>query len=409
MRVSSGRVRPRRPSLAAILRIVAAPLVALAIFGAGVVVGGHPDATGITELPQGPRDLLLGGSGESLPSQVLDALEDGYYREVDGELLQRSSVDAIIEALGDPYTEYLSPEALRALRVHTEGAYFGVGLEVAQRGRAVVVTRVFADSPAARAEIGVGDRLVAVDGTAVAGRSLGAVVAGIRGAEGSSVTLRVAAAGAAPRTVELERARIAVSPVRGRVERAGDETVGYLRLLRFTEGAGDAMRAEVERLKGRGVTALVLDLRGDPGGLVAEAVAVAGVFLPQDTLVVITEGRRSERRELRTEDPPAAADLPMAVLVDADSASSSEILAGALRDADRATLVGTRTFGKALVQTTRTLRDGGALKLTTARYLTPDGHDVTGRGLTPQVAIADDPATPADEALERALAVAADG
>jgi carboxyl-terminal processing protease len=99
----------------------------------------------------------------------------------------------------------------------------------------------------------------------------------------------------------------------------------------------------------------------------------------------------------------------MAVLVDANSASSSEILAGALRDADRATLVGTRTFGKALVQTTRTLRDGGALKLTTARYLTPDGHDVTGRGLKPQVAIADDPATPADEALERALAVAADG
>ena len=188
MRVSSGGVRPRRrPSLAAILRIVAAPLVALIIFGAGVVVGGHPAATGITELPQGPRDLLLGGSGESLPSQVLEALEDEYYRDIDEQELQRSSVEAIIQALGDPYTDYLSPDELRALRVHTQGAYFGVGLEVALRGRAVVVTRVFADSPAARADIGVGDRVVAVDGEAVAGKDLDAVVATIRGPEGLSL------------------------------------------------------------------------------------------------------------------------------------------------------------------------------------------------------------------------------
>jgi carboxyl-terminal processing protease len=403
-------VRPRRrPSLAAIARLVAAPLVAILIFGAGVLVGGHPDATGITELPDGPRSFLLGGSGESLPSQVLEALENGYYEDFDEAKLQRSSVDAIIQALGDPYTDYLSPDELRALRVHTEGAYFGVGLEVAQRGGAVVVTRVFADSPAERAEIKVGDRVVAVDGQRVAGRNLDRVVAGIRGPEGSSVTLRVTTPGAAPRTVELERARIAVSPVRGRIEKAGGTAVGYLKLLRFTEGAGEATRAEVKRLKERGARAWVLDLRGDPGGLVAEAVAVAGVFLPEDSLVVTTEGRRSKKRELRTDDPPETPDLPMAVLVDESSASSSEILAGALRDDDRATLVGTRTFGKALVQTTRTLRDGGALKLTTARYVTPDGHDVTGTGLHPSVRVADDPATAADEALQRALAVAAAG
>jgi carboxyl-terminal processing protease len=387
---------------------VAAPLVAILVFGAGVLVGGHPDATGITELPDGPRSFLLGGSGESLPSQVLDTLENGYYEDFDEAKLQQSSVDAIIQALGDPYTDYLSPEELRALQVHTEGAYFGVGLEVAQRGGAVVVTRVFVDSPAARAEIEVGDRVLAVDGHRVAGRNLDTVVGGIRGPEGSSVTLRVATPGAAPRTVELQRARIAVSPVRSRLVRVGGTPVGYLKLLRFTEGAGDAMRARVERLKERGVRAWVLDLRGDPGGLVAEAVSVAGVFLPDDTLVVTTEGRRSKKRELRTEDPPAT-DLPMAVLVDENSASSSEILAGALRDDDRATLVGTRTFGKALVQTTRTLRDGGALKLTTARYVTPDGHDVTGTGLHPSVRVVDDPATPVDEALERALAVAAAG
>jgi carboxyl-terminal processing protease len=148
----------------------------------------------------------------------------------------------------------------------------------------------------------------------------------------------------------------------------------------------------------------VLDLRQDPGGLVREAVGVAGVFLPPDTPVVVTEGLHSPRRTLTTGgDPPAAGDLPLAVLVDQGSASASEIVAGALRDADRGTLVGGHTFGKALVQADRPLRDGGALKLTTARYLTPDGYDLAERGLPPDVTVADDPDTPADEALRRGL------
>ena len=135
-------------------------------------------------------------------------------------------------------------------------------------------------------------------------------------------------------------------------------------------------------------------MRGDPGGLVNEAVGVAGVFLPDASEVVVTEGLHSPRRVFRSEGTPAAGDLPLVVLVDRGSASASEIVAGALRDADRAELVGERTFGKALVQSTRPLRDGGALKLTTARYLTPDGFDLAARGLPPDVRVVDDPATP---------------
>jgi carboxyl-terminal processing protease len=405
------RRRPR-PSLAASLRVVLAVVATLLVFGAGVFVGGHPVDTGLTRLPDAARDVVLGDSGEDLPGQVLAVLEDRYYREIDAERLERDSVQAIIAALGDRFTTYLTEEELRALRAHVEGAFFGIGVGVAERGGAVVVTRVYPDSPAARAGVAPGARIVSVDGVAVAGRGLRDVARRIRGPEGTTVTIGLAPPGGgdgAVREIALERARIAVSAVVRRVARSGGTPVGVVRLLRFTRGAGDDVRRAVSDLAEQDVRALVLDLRGDPGGLVREAVRVSGAFLADGSPVVTTEGRHSPRRTLRTDGTPAAPDLPLVVLVDRASASASEIVAGALRDADRATLVGTRTYGKALVQTTEPLRDGGALTLTTARYLTPDGEDVSTDGLAPQVRASDDPRTPADEALRRALAVAARG
>ncbi len=396
---------PRR-----LLIALAAIAAALVVFLGGVVVGGHPQATGLTQLREPLRGFFLGDSGESLPAQVLEALDRRYYEDVDLERLERASVQEIIAALDDPYTAYLTPEELRALRDRNDGAYFGVGLQVAQRDRAIVVTRVFDDSPAARAGIGVGDRLVAVDGRPTAGRPLEAVVSEIRGPDGTTVTIGVEPArGDGRRDLTLERARIRAPAVDARVERLGGRRIGYARLSQFTRGASEALRAEVTRLRGGGVRALVLDLRGDPGGLVSEAVGVAGVFLPDGTPVVTTEGRNSPERTFRTSGAPAAPDLPLVVLVDRGSASASEIVAGALRDAGRARLVGDRTFGKALVQSTQILRDGGALKLTTARYLTPDGFDLSDRGLPPDVRAVDDPDTAPDEALRRALAEAVAG
>jgi carboxyl-terminal processing protease len=162
----------------------------------------------------------------------------------------------------------------------------------------------------------------------------------------------------------------------------------------------------VSTLRTRGARALVLDLRGDPGGLLDQAIAIAGVFLPSGSRVATTEGEHEPRRTLRTRGAPAGGGLPLVVLLDRASASASEVLAGALRDEGRATLVGSRTFGKALVQTTVTLPDGGALKLTIARYRTPSGLDIQNVGLRPSIRAVDDRATAADEALERALAVA---
>lgn len=390
-----------------LLAVLAGVVAALALFTGGVIVGGHPEATGLTRLSDPLRGLLLGDSGQDLPSQILDTLRDEYYEPVEIERLERTSAEAIVESLGDPYTAYLDPEELEAQRQRNEGAYFGVGLQVAQRDEAVVVTGVFPDGPAARADVRVGDRIVSVGGEPVAGETLERVVATIRGPEGTTVRLGVATGDGPERALTMRRERIRVPAVESRVERAGGERVGYVKLSRFTRGAGSALREAVAGLRRDDVTALVLDLRGDPGGLVTEAVGVAGVLLPDDTPVVVTEGLNSPRRTFRTDGEPAAGDLPLVVLVDRGSASASEIVAGAVRDADRGSLVGQRTFGKALVQSTVPLRDGGALRLTTARYLTPAGFDLAERGLPPDVAVMDDPATPPDEALRRALAVAA--
>jgi len=397
-------VTPRR-----IITAVVAAAVTLAVFIGGVVVGGHPEATGLTRLADPVRSWVLGDSGEDLSSQVLRMLRDSYYEDIDTGELESASVQGLLDALDDPYTTYLDAEQLAALRDHNEGAYVGVGIQVAGRNDVVVITRVFPDSPAAKAGLAAGDRVVAVDGVAARGGALDAAIARVRGPEGTAVTLTVRRPGERPREHELIRSRIKVPAVRSRVIASDGQKVGYLRLLQFTRGAADALRLEVSALIDKDVDGLVLDLREDPGGLVSEALGVAGVFLPEGTDVVTTQGRHSPRRTLRTSKGGVDLEIPLVVLVDRNSASSSEIVAGALRDADRAELVGERTFGKALVQSTRLLRDGGALKLTTARYLTPSGYDLAERGLPPDVRAVDDPATEPDEALDRAVEVLEDG
>jgi carboxyl-terminal processing protease len=395
-------------TLRRILVAAAAVLVVLVAFVGGVVVGGHAQATGLTRLSDPLRGFLLGDSGEDLASQVLDVLESDYYEPVDATRLERSSVEGIIASLRDPYTDYLDPDELEALRALNDGAYYGVGLQVAQSGTGIVITRVYEDSPAERAGIRAGDRLVSVEGRPVAGR-VSAAVARIRGPADTTVRLGVRRDGGPVRVYELERERIRIPAVDSRVEDVDGAVVGYLRLARFTRGSADALRDAVDALREKGASSLVLDLREDPGGLVDEAVGVAGVFLPDDSEVVVTEGLHSPRKVFRSDGDPVAGGLPLVVLVNRGSASASEIVAGALRDADRADLVGERTFGKALVQSTRPLRDGGALKLTTARYLTPDGFDLAARGLPPDLRVVDDPATARDEVLQRGLALAAAG
>ena len=349
---------------------------------------------------------MLGDSGQDLSGQVLDLLADRYYEAIDRQRPQDASVDALIAKLDDPYTDYLSPEELQALRDRTDRAYYGVGLQVAQRDEDVVVVRVYEDSPADREGVKAGDRIVSVEGEDAQGRRSRR---GLRdpGRGGHRGHDRRPDGGRAP-TGAHHDARPHPGAGRGLEDRHRDgRKIGYLALAQFSRGATDALRDTVTSLRERGAQALVLDLRGDPGGLLDEAVGISGAFLPEGSTVVVTEGLHSHRRVFPTDAGPVAGDLPLYVLVNRNSASASEIVAGALRDAKRGRLVGERTFGKALVQSTILLRNGGALKLTTQRYLTPSGYDLAKRGLPPAVRIVDDPATPPDEALQKALALAA--
>lgn len=402
-----GRVSPSSSTfLRRLAGGVVAGLLILVVFGAGVLVGGHPRMFGITDLPPALRDAILGETDTSVSTEVLQILQDGYYREVDTERLDNLGVDALLAGLRDPYTVYLDPEEYAALLRDTEGVFFGVGMTVRQDGPRLVVTGLYPGAPAQRAGVRPGDVIVGVDGRDVRGRPLGDVVSRIRGPENTAVTVAFLR-GRERRTVRLVRARIKTQPVTSRMERLGDTPIGYVRLAAFDRGAGGAVRNAVRGLAGDGARAIVFDLRGDSGGLVDEAVTVAGAFLPAGSEVVTIEGLNQSRRTLRTGDAPAAR-LPVVVLMDRGSASASEIVAGALRDEGGIPLVGTRSFGKALVQTTRPLRNGGALKYTSARYLTPAGVDISRRGLRPDVRAEDDPDTAAvDEGLRAALRAAA--
>lgn len=390
-------------------QIALAIMLGAVIFVAGVMVGGRPVESGIARLPDSVKSKLIGETEGGLTGEVLRILEDDFFREIDPEELDVQSVDALVESLADPFTDYLTEEEYAALKDRNAGRYIGVGITVSPEDKRLTIVSVAEGGPAAEGGLKPGDQIVKVDGIAVDPDRLDEAVDRIRGPEGTTVMLTIRRGKRAPREFTLTRAPIAIELTEGRVELSGSTKVGYVRLRQFSRGAGGAVRDEVNALVEQEVDALVLDLRGNPGGLVNEAVEVSGVFLPEGSEVVTTEGRAVEEKTLKTDDRPATAvEIPLVVLVDANSASASEIVAGALRDDKRASLVGHRTFGKALVQGTRPLRDGGALKLTIARYRTPSGQDINKKGLVPGVTEVDDPETPeVDEALRRAVKVVA--
>jgi carboxyl-terminal processing protease len=265
--------------------------------------------------------------------------------------------------------------------------------------RGLLVTRLQA-GPARIAGIRPGDTILAIDGFPVAGVSYEEALGLIIGQRGSSVELRVLRG---PHTldVRLVRTEFRIPAVRSRLLAAGGKKIGYIQLASFPAGATQAIERALTRLAAEGASGLVLDLRGNPGGLLDQAVGVTSLFLDRG-VVASTSGAHEPSHVYVAEGRPKSR-LPLAVLVDRGSASAAEIVAAALQDHRRALLVGERSFGKALVQSVEPLAAGAALKLTTARYLTPSGADISRRGVTPDVRAPDDPATPVDEGLAAAL------
>lgn len=354
-----------------------------------------------------PLGSIVAGSDEAeeagrLQQRIIQELLDRYYRPVDVDKLTRAGVNGALQALNDPYTVYLTPEETRAFEEKQRGEYSGIGASLQAGERGLVITGVFDGSPAKQAGLEPGDIIVSVDGKPTAGVAIETSIARIKGEAGTDVELTIARKGAGPEmVVTVTRRTIEIPETRTRMERAGGEKVGYIQLYEFGGKAAEHVRRDVQRLAGQGAKAFILDLRFNGGGLLNQAVDVTGIF--RTGVVTSTKGLHSPLEVLKTQGPVETT-KPLVVLVNGYSASASEIVTGALKDPDRAEIVGERTFGKGLVQSIIPIEDGAALKLTTAVYYTPDGTNINKKGITPDITVVDKRQTKKDEQLEAALA-----
>jgi carboxyl-terminal processing protease len=385
-------------------------LLAAAVAGA-LLGGGLMLVRGVSaERETPPVPVQAAPVVTSLLEEVSERVRRDYVFGVEPGQIDRAALDGIVASL-DPHSAFLDADEYRAMRVSTSGHYSGVGLEVAQRDGRVVVVAPIAGSPAERAGVRAGDQLLAIDGETLAPGVLDEAIERMRGQAGSTVRLAIGREGEPePLQFVLERSDVQVGTVRA--SRLPGGALGYVRITHFNDATPRDLRVQLSALQAAGpLHGLVLDLRGNPGGVLESAVGVADDFL-ESGVIVRAEGRAAGARfELSATDGDLVRDAPVVVLMDHGTASGAEIVAGALRDHGRATLMGERTFGKGSVQTVIPLRDGQALKLTTSRYFTPSGVSIHERGLEPDVLLAgalqpESPATaqPADDpAVQAAL------
>ena len=331
---------------------------------------------------------------------VQDEYVDGSFNQVDWEqtrqtLLSRnytsreSAYEALREALGqlnDPYTRFLDPREYSELSEQTAGEISGIGLQLRRDTTAnqVIITDVVVDSPADRAGLLPGDQLLVVDGQAADRLTVSGIFRRLRGEEGTQVTVTISRAGRR-QTLVVARALLEIPTVEYSLQNQGDIPIGYIRLIEFNAHAAEQMEAAIQDLVGQDVKGFVLDLRGNPGGLLHASIEISRMWLQRGDIVQTID--RNGNSESISANRSALTDLPLTVLVDGRSASSSEILTGALRDNDRATVVGSITYGKALVQSLHGLSDGSGLTVTVAHYYTPNGTDISRKGIVPDIEV----------------------
>ena len=297
--------------------------------------------------------------------------------------LTNTGVTALVKALGDAHSEYLTPSQNKRLEQDLSGSFYGVGFTLREdKGRPVVVS-VIKGSPSEKAGIKAGDIIMSVDGKDTKGESLDSVVLRIRGKQGTKVKL-VVKRGTKTLNFSITREKIQIPDFESEMV---DGKYGLLKLFEFNKGVGDKVRAAVKDLQAKGAQGFILDVRNNPGGLLDEAVNVASVFLPSGQEVVSIQNKGQKRTDYVSKGGPET-DKPLVVLTNGGSASASEIVTGALKDHGRATLVGTKTYGKGSVQNVFATGNGGAVKLTISLYYLPNGESIDGKGITPDIVIA---------------------
>jgi len=338
----------------------------------------------------------------NLFGDVFERIRADYVETPDDTLLIESAINGMLTGL-DPHSSYLSPKNFKDMQVQTSGKFGGLGIEVTLEEGVIKVVSPIDDTPASKAGILANDMITAIDGESVQGMSLNQAVEKMRGGINTPIVLTIERKGTAkPFDVKLVRAEITIQSVRSRVE--GE--IGYVRIGQFNEQTFDGLKAAIDKIQtevGRDkLKGFVIDLRNNPGGLLDQAIAVSDAFLDRGE-VVSTRGRHAdETQRYNAHSGDLTAGKPVIILVNGGSASASEIVAGALQDHRRATIVGTRSFGKGSVQTIIPLGANGALRLTTARYYTPAGVSIQAKGIIPDIEVIQE--LPADLVAEAAAA-----
>ncbi|MEM8777881.1 MAG: carboxyl-terminal processing protease CtpC [Cyanobacteria bacterium P01_G01_bin.49] len=296
------------------------------------------------------------------------------------------AIREMLEPLGDPYTRFMDPEEFKNMQIDTSGELTGVGIQITkdEETKELTVVAPIEDTPAFEAGILARDVIIKIDGKSTQGMEVEDAVKLIRGKPGSKVNLTIRRA-EKELDYSIVRARIELHPVRARIEETPAGKIGYIRLTQFSSQAGEEMRDAIQEAEAANVNGYILDLRSNPGGLLYASVEIARMWFDQGKIVSTVS--RTGEVEAQQANSRALTDKPLVVLVDGGSASASEILSGALQDNKRATLVGSKTFGKGLVQSVRGLGDGSGLAVTIAKYLTPSGRDINKNGIQPDVVL----------------------
>jgi len=356
------------------------------------------------------RVLARGDDYENLRvfTEVLSLVQSNYVEDMENKKLVEGAIKGMLKIL-DPHTFYMPPEMYKEMQVETEGQFGGLGIEITIRDDQLTVVSPIEDTPAYRAGLKSGDRILKIDGEPTKDVTLIDAVRKMRGPKGTPVTVTIMREDFdAPKDFTVTRDVIKIRSVS---QRKLDDDIGYVRLRNFHKTTADELEEALHELEEQKITGLVLDLRNNPGGLLNQAVEIVDKFVGKDQLIVYTQGRvRNQNMRFSSKGDRPHLENPLVILVNGGSASASEIVAGALQDHGRAIVLGTQTFGKGSVQTIIPLSDGSGLRLTTARYYTPKGYLIQGKGITPDIKVenkaiekAEGPQTPRKTIREKDL------
>ena len=312
--------------------------------------------------------------------QYRKIIDKYYLGDIDEEQLKEGAISGYIDGLGDEYTEYISKEDMADYMADTTGNFVGVGVYMVQDTEAnrIMVLSPIKGGPAEKAGLQPGDYIIAIDGVEYSGEQMTEASNKIKGEEGTTVKLEVLR-GEETLNFELTRENIRTNPVEGEVL---DGNIGYITFSSFDEGTAEEFKAKFEELQGQGITSLIIDLRNNGGGIVDEALGIANYILDKDSVILYEVDKNNNETEEKTTDDPII-NMPIVLLTNENTASSSEILAGALKEHGKATIVGTKTYGKGVIQQLLTLPDGSGLKITSEKYLTPNRTEINEIGIEP--------------------------